>query len=130
MRANKHVQSWELMQQWVMSRGNDPHDLEWLCMRVSSWEDPRYFTRFSEEYIERLVALKKNSEALKVLAARLAVDPKFRPKTAADTLSLAQLAARGGGAPRLARALLSDFAVRFPGDARVAIAQSLAEHLA
>ena len=130
MRADKHVQSWELMQKWVIARGNEPHDLEWLCERVSSWEDARYFTRFSEEYIERLVALKKNSEALKVLAARLAVDPKFRPKSAADTLSLAQLAARGGGAPRLARALLSDFATRFPGDTRVGIAQSLAQHLA
>jgi hypothetical protein len=65
-----------------------------------------------------------------VLTKRLSADPNFRPKSAADTLSLAQLAARGGGAPRIARILLSDYAARFPGDPRLNIAQTLAEHLA
>jgi len=130
MRADAHVKSWELMQNWIASRGNEPHDIGWLCERVASWGDPRYVTRFTEEHIERLVALKKNSEALAVLTKRLDLDPKFRPKTSADTLSLAQLAARGGGAPRVARALLSDFSSRFPGDPRVSIAEALAQHLA
>jgi hypothetical protein len=130
MRADAHVKSWQLMHDWVVSRGSEPHDLEWLAERVASWEDSRYATRFTEELIERLVVLKKNSEALKALDRRLAVDPKFRPKSAADTLSLAQLAARGGGAPRLARVLLSDFAARFPGDPRVGVADALARHLA
>jgi hypothetical protein len=129
MRADAHVKSWELMQSWIASRGNQPHDIGWLCERVESWGDPRYVTRFTEEHIERLLALKKTSEALTVLAKRLDLDPKFRPKTAADTLSLAQLAARGGGAPRVARALLSDFATRFPGDPRIGTAAALAQHL-
>jgi hypothetical protein len=129
MRADAHVKCWELMHNWVLSRGNEPHDLGWLAERVASWEDPRYVTRFTEEHLQRLLALQKNSEALKVLERRLTVDPAFRPKTSADTLGLAQLAARGGGAPRLARALLSDFATRFPGDPRVGIAESLAQHL-
>jgi hypothetical protein len=57
------------------------------------------------------------------------LDPAFRPKSAADTLSIAQLAARGGGNPRLAKVLLSDFAARFAGDPRVAVAAALAQHL-
>ena len=36
---------------------------------------------------------------------------------------------RGGGASRVAKLLLSDFAARFAGDPRVAVAQSLAQHL-
>jgi hypothetical protein len=129
MRANAHVKSWELMQNWIVSRGNEPHDIGWLCERVASWDDPRYVTRFTEEHIGRLLELKRTSEALNALRARLKLDPKFRPKTAADTLSLAQLAAHGGGAPRIARELVSDFAARFPGDPRLATADALAQHL-
>jgi hypothetical protein len=66
---------------------------------------------------------------LDVVAKRLSVDSGFRPKSAADTLSIARLAARGGGAPRIARALLSDFAARFAGDPRVAEANTLAHQL-
>ena len=130
MRADAHIKSWELMQNWVAARGNEPHDLGWLCERVSVWNDPRYLVRMSEEHIARLVALKKNSEALAVLSNRLSADPNFRPKSAADTLTLAQFAARGGGAPRLARTLLSDFSTRFPGDPRAGIADALAQQLA
>jgi hypothetical protein len=130
MRADAHVKAWELMQTWVASRGNEPHDLEWLCERVSSWDDPRYLVRMTEEHIARLMALKRTSEALTVVTKRLSADPSFRPKSAADTLSLAQLAARGGGAPRIARTLLSDYATRFPGDPRLSIAEALAQHLA
>lgn len=129
MRADAHVKAWELMQNWVAARGNEPHDLEWLCERVSSWGDPRYLERMTEEHVARLMALKRASEALSVLTKRLNADPSFRPKSAADTLSLAQLAARGGGAPRIARILLSDFATRFPADPRLSIAEALAQHL-
>jgi hypothetical protein len=44
-------------------------------------------------------------------------------------LTVAQLAARGGGMPRVARTLLSDFTARFEGDPRVAVAAALAQHL-
>jgi hypothetical protein len=130
MRADAHVKAWDLMQGWVAARGNEPHDLEWLSERVSSWGDPRYLVRMTEEHVARLMVLKKTSEALTVLTKRLDADPSFRPKSAADTLSLAQLAARGGGAPRIARILLSDYATRFPGDPRLSIAEALSQHLA
>jgi len=63
------------------------------------------------------------------VAQRLKMDPGFRPKSAADTLNVAQLAARGGGNPRVARVLLSDFAARYAGDPRVAAAEALVQHL-
>jgi hypothetical protein len=39
------------------------------------------------------------------------------------------LASQGGGKPKVARTLLSDFAARFAGDPRVPVADALAHHL-
>jgi hypothetical protein len=129
MRAGSHVKSWQVLAEWLKSRGDAPEDYGWLCGRTASWDDPRYITRLTEDYVARLLTLKRSGEALDVAAQRLKLDPSFRPKTAADTLNLAQLAARGGGAPRVAKVLLSDFAARFTGDPRVAVAEALAQHL-
>jgi hypothetical protein len=129
MRAGSHLKSFQMLADWLKSRGNTPEDYRWLCERTSSWDDPRYVTRLSEEFVARLLLLKRTGEALDVAAQRLALDPGFRPKSAADTLAIAQLAARGGGASRVARTLLSDFAARFAGDPRIATAQALERHL-
>jgi hypothetical protein len=129
MRAGSHIKSWQILIDWLKSKGNDPDDYRWLCERAANWDDPRYITRLTQELVDRLLTLKRTGEALDVVAKRLSVDSGFRPKSAADTLSVARLAARGGGAPRVARALLSDFAARFAGDPRVAEANTLAHQL-
>jgi hypothetical protein len=129
MRAGSHTRAWDLLQTWLTARGNAPEDYHWLCGRVATWGDPRYLTRLTEDYVDRLLALKHNGDALDVVARRLADDPSFRPKTAAATLQIAQIAVGGGGAPRVARALLADFAARFAGDPNVAAAAALACHL-
>ncbi len=129
MRANAHIKSFQMLEDWLKSRGNTPEDYRWLCERTLSWDDPRYVTRLTEERVARLLTLKRTGEALDVVAQRLNLDPGFRPKSAADTLSVAQLAARGGGAPRLARILLSDFAARFAGDPLLTAALALKDHL-
>jgi hypothetical protein len=129
MRAGSHVKGWQVLADWLKSRGHPPEDYGWLCERTASWDDPRYVTRLTEEYVARLLTLKRTGEALDVVAQRLKMDPGFRPKSAADTLNVAQLAARGGGNPRVARVLLSDFAARYAGDPRVAAAEALVQHL-
>jgi hypothetical protein len=129
MRAGSHTHAWQLLQAWLTARGNAPDDYRWLCGRVSSWGDPRYVTRLTEDYVDRLLALKRNGEALDVVSARLTHDPSFRPKSAAATLQIARIAAAGGGTPRVARALLADFPARFAGDPCVAAATALARHL-
>ena len=129
MRAGSHVKSFQMLEEWLKSRDNAPEDYRWLCERTLSWGDPRYVTRLTEEYVARLLTLKRTGEALDVVGQRLNLDPSFRPKSAADTLAIAQLATRGGGASRLARILLSDFAERFAGDTRVPAALALKEHL-
>jgi hypothetical protein len=129
MRAGSHTLAWELLQKWLGAHGNAPDDYRWLCGRVAAWGDPRYVTRLTEDYVDRLLILKRTGEALDVVAARLAQDPAFRPKSAAATLEIARLAAAGGGRPRVARALLADFPERFAGDPRVPAATVLARHL-
>jgi hypothetical protein len=129
MRAGSHIKSWQVLIDWLKSRGNAPEDYRWLCERVATWEDPRYITRLTQEQVDRLLALKRTGEALDVVTKRLAADLAFRPKSAASTLVIAQLAARGGGVPRVARVLLSDFAARFAGDPHVGEAESLAHQL-
>ncbi|HEY6619209.1 MAG TPA: hypothetical protein VIY68_06680 [Steroidobacteraceae bacterium] len=129
MRAGSHVKSFQMLEDWLKSRGNAPDDYRFLCERTLSWGDPRYVTRLSEEFVARLLTLKRVGEALDVVTERLNLDLQFRPKTAADTWAIAQLAARGGGASRLARILLSDFAQRFAGDPRVPAALALKDHL-
>jgi len=129
MRAGSHTQAWQQLQSWLTSRGSAPDDYRWLCGRVASWGDPRYITRLTEDYVDRLLALKRNGEALDVVARRLGQDPAFRPKSAAATLQIARMAAGGGGTPRVARTLLADFPARFAGDPSVAAADALARHL-
>jgi hypothetical protein len=129
MRAGSHTKSWQMLIDWLKSRGNGPEDYRWLCERVATWDDSRYITRLTQEQVERLLTLKRTGEALDVVVKRLERDSGFRPKSAANTLDIAQLAARGGGVPRVARVLLSDFAARFAGDPRVAEAKTLAHQL-
>jgi len=130
VRVGSHTQAWQQLQAWLASRGNAPDDYRWLCGRVAAWGDPRYITRLTEDYVDRLLTLKRNGEALDVVARRLTHDPTFRPKSAAATLQIARIAAGGGGTPRVARALLADFPARFAGDPSVAAADALARHLA
>jgi hypothetical protein len=129
MRAGAHIDAWQRLQSWLTARGNAPDDYRWLCGRVAAWGDPRYITRLTEDYVDRLLTLKRTGEALDVVAARLADDPSFRPKSAAATLQIARIAVAGGGTPRVARALLADFPTRFAADPSVPAAQVLARQL-
>jgi len=128
MHIGAHTNAWKILQDWLIARGNDPQDYRWVCERLAAWSDPRYVTRMTQETIDRLLVLRRNGQALDVLAARLRLDPEFRPKSAASTLALAGIAANGGAKP-IARRLLGDFATRFAGDPVIAAAGRLAQQL-
>jgi hypothetical protein len=130
MRAGSHTRAWEQLQTWLASRAHAPEDYRWLCARVASWGDPRYITRLTEDYVDRLLMLRRNGEALDVTTARLADDPAFRPKSAVATLQIARLGiAAGGSGKRTARNLLVDFSTRYAGDPSVPAATALAQQL-
>jgi hypothetical protein len=128
MRCGNPARSWRVLSEWLQSRGDRPEDYRWLFALVSNWEDSRVISRLTEARVARLLVLRRSTEVLTVVAQRLTVDPHFRPSSAADTLSLAQIAARGG-AQRVSRILLSDFSVRFAGDPRVSVSEALKRRL-
>ena len=128
MQCGNHARSWRVLSEWLKSRGDQPEDYGWLCARISNWEDGRVISRLTEARVARLLALRRSTEVLDVVAQRLTVDPHFRPLSAADTLALAQIAARGG-ALRISRILLSNFAARFAGDPRVSVSEALKRRL-
>jgi hypothetical protein len=129
VRIGAHTKASQLLQDWLASREHSLEDYRWLYGCVSSWPDPRYANRLAEELVDRLLAAKRSSEALDTVARRLQLDSAFRPRTAAATLHIAQLAAHGGGVRSVARTLLKDFAQRFAGDPLVPAAADLARHL-
>ena len=128
VRVGAHTEAWTLLQAWLAARGNSAESYHWLCERVSTWVDPRYVTRLTQEYLDYLLRLRRNGEVLDVVEQRLRVDPDFRPKSASVTLQIAQLAMRGG-MPQIARVLLTDFSVRYADDPSVPIADTLARDL-
>jgi hypothetical protein len=128
MRCGNHARSWRVLSDWLRFRGDQPEDYGWLFARISNWEDGRVISRLTEARVARLLILRRSTEVLEVVVQRLRVDPHFRPCSAADTLSLAQIAARGG-AQRISRTLLSDFSARFPGDPRIPVSEALKRRL-
>jgi len=123
MRCGNHARSWRVLSEWLSSRGDQPEDYGWLFARMLDW-DGQVISQLTEARVARLLILRRSTEVLDVVAQRLTVDPHFRPCSAADTLSVAQIAARGG-ALRISRILLSDFSVRFAGDPRVSVSEAL-----
>lgn len=128
MRCGNPARSWRVLSEWLRSRGDQPEDYAWLFARMFSWQDARVLSRLTEARVARLLVLRRSSEVLDVVAQRLSADPQFRPCSAAETLSLAQIAARGG-ALRISRTLLSDFSARFAGDPRVSVSEALKRRL-
>ena len=124
-RVGQHVQAWKLLEAWLLSRGSTVEDYRWLLPRVTTWPDMRYANRLTQEFVARLLALRLTGEALDAVTERLKLDASFRPKTANATLTVAQLATRGGGTLGVARVLLKDFGTRFPGDPQSEAASGL-----
>jgi hypothetical protein len=127
MRCGNPARSWRVLSEWLRSRGDVPEDYEWLFARIFNW-DAQVISRLTESRVTRLLSLRRSAEVLDVATQRLRLDPRFRPQSAADTLTLAQIAARSG-AQRISRILLSDFSARFPGDPRVPVSEALKRRL-
>jgi hypothetical protein len=99
-----------------------------LYERAATWSDLRLAHRLAQDLLPKLLLARRNGEALDVIRACLRQDPQFRPMRAVDTLRLAELARDAGDRPT-ARALLREFASRYPLDSSVGAAENLARQL-
>ena len=112
----------------AMQSAEPAAEYEWIYHRVAGWPDGRLASAVAQELLARLLAARRNGDALRIARDRLRTDAGFRPASGEQALRLAELAVAGGDRP-LARRLLEDFEGRFPGDAGTARALALATEL-
>lgn len=127
-RGGAHANAWQSVMEQVSNGTNPLTELEWLYERIARWPDPRLANRLAREILPRLMAARRNGEAVDMARARLRADPEFRPTSSGDLLHLAGLARDAGDRPT-ARALLRDFDRFYPDDAARTAAIRLIQQL-
>lgn len=120
--------AWSSIENRALASADPSAEYGWIYQRTASWPDSRLANRIASELLTRLLAANRNGEALQLMRSHLRVDSAFRPTRSTELLRLAELARDGGDRP-LARALLSDFDQRFPGDPASMRARRMAEQL-
>ncbi len=127
-RGGAHANAWQSVMERAGDGANSLIELEWLYERTARWPDPRLANRLAREILPRLLAARRNGEAVDMARARLRSDPDFRLPSSGDLLHLAELVRDAGDRPA-ARALLRDFDRFYPGDAAQTAAMKLTQQL-
>ena len=128
-RGGNYSSAWETLQRHIRESAAPLDEYAWIYARVAAWPTPKMANRVAQEMFPLLLAAKKTSDALRIVKERIRADADFRPTSSEQLIKLAQLARDGGDRP-LARALLHDFAKRYPSDPLRGSAQRLTEELA
>lgn len=113
-RGGAHQNAWQTVLAQI-AQGDPLQQMEWLYEEIARWPDPRLANRLARELLPRLLAARRNGEALDLVRSRMKTDGDFRPLASADLLQLAGLARDAGDRPT-ARALLRDFDRFYPLD--------------
>jgi len=100
---------------------------DWMFVRLSALDDRRLATRLAQDYLSRALG-RDNALVTRLVRRCLAQDPAFRPRSAAETLRIAELA-RLAGDRASAQTLLLGFEQRFPGDSALPQVLALDERL-
>ena len=127
-RGGAHANAWQSVMERVNQGANPLAELEWLYQRIARWPDPRLASRLAREILPRLLAARRNGEAVDLVRAQVRADPHFRPHSSGDLLQIAGLARDAGDRPT-ARALLRDFDRFYPHDAARTAATELIQQL-
>ena len=130
MRAGAHIKSFRMSWRTGSSRrGYTPEDYRWLCERTASWDDPRYLTRLTEEFVARLLVLKRAGEAVDVVSQRLNLDPTLSPQVGGGYLECCAIGNPrrrcATGRPGPALGFCRSLRGRFPGGHRTGAGASL-----
>lgn len=127
-RGGAHANAWQTVMERVGQGANTLAELEWLYERIARWPDPRLANRLAREILPRLLAARRNGEAVDMVRARVRSDPQFRPQSSGDLLQIAGLVRDAGDRPT-ARTLLRDFDRFYPDDAARTAAAELIQQL-
>lgn len=67
-------------------------ELRWLLERTAAWESPTLANHVATDLVSRLLRADREGEALRIVRQRMAADPGFRPREAAERRRLGELA--------------------------------------
>ena len=127
-RGGSHKNAWQSVTSHLAESVDPLAELCWLYERAQAWPDQRLANRLAQEMLPRLLAERRNGDALDTLKERLRSSADFRPLASADLIRLVQLA-RDAGDRRVARDLLRDFDRFYPNDPAAAVAGLLTQQL-
>ena len=127
-RGGAHENAWQSVTSYLAQSAEPLIELRWLYDRAKGWPDQRLANRLAQEMLPRLLADRRNGDALDILRERLSSSAEFRPLASADLIRLVQLA-REAGDRRVARDLLHDFERFYPNDPAASVASLLTQQL-
>src|SRR5262245_46016713 len=127
-RGGAYKEALQAAQNRLAAKNHSLEEYAWLCQSLLRWPDRRLASRLAQDYLTRLLAARRYSQALTLAQHHLEADPEYRPATGAEAVQLANLA-RDGGDRRLARALLVDFERHYPADRAAPMAAQLSRDL-
>lgn len=78
-RSGAETNAWRLVSDAMEQSTDALEDLRWLYVRVADWQPARFSNRVAQELLARLTGTSRDSEALRLLEERRALDPSFRP---------------------------------------------------
>jgi hypothetical protein len=104
--------AWRTIEQELSARNHDFETYDWLLGRVDRFPDGRLAHRLAQEYLSRALG-RDNGRVVRLVRGRLEADAGFRPRSATETLRVAELA-RLAGERSLAQRLVADFKRHFP----------------
>jgi hypothetical protein len=110
-RSGNLAGAWESTEHELAASGHGFETYDWLLERFARLEDQRLASRLAQDYIGRALG-RANGRVVEILRQRLALDARFHPRSAAETLRVATLA-RLAGDRVSAQCLLSGFAQYF-----------------
>lgn len=127
-RGGSHKNAWQSVTSYLAQSAEPLAELRWLYQRASTWPDPRLANRLAQEMLPRLLAERRNGEALDLVRERVRSSPDFRPLASSDLIRVVHLARDAGDRP-VARALLRDFERFYPNDPAASAASLLTQQL-
>jgi hypothetical protein len=114
-RAGAKLNAWQSVTRHLQDSADPIAELHWMHERIARWPDPGLAPRLAQEVLSRLLAARRDGEALNWISLRLRTDPDFHPRTGAESIRAIELARNAGDRP-IARLLLKQFARFHPGE--------------
>jgi hypothetical protein len=101
-RGGNHAGAWQALQRELAAQGHAFDTYDWMLERLSAPELGPIAQRLAQDYLTRALE-HDNGRVLRIVRARLAIDPAFRPRSPTETARIAALARLAGDRALAAR---------------------------